>query len=254
MDFAFTQEQEALARPRAQILTDHATHERLQALERDGQWLDRDAVARARPGEPARRGAPRGVRRQRARPPRALSAARAGRPHRRAGAGARVARARRAADRARSAAPRSSAALLPGIAGGDGIVDGRARRARRERSARAGDPRRARRRHAGASTATRLCVPPATLATHVLVPARATPAASGSSSSTRAARASRSSAQVLTQRRAACAGSTLAGARSPATPLGDPAGGAAVARLARASAPSPRSARCSSASATARCA
>jgi hypothetical protein len=41
MDFAFTQEQEALRELARSILEDHVTHDRLKALEADGQWLDR---------------------------------------------------------------------------------------------------------------------------------------------------------------------------------------------------------------------
>jgi len=43
MDFAFTSEQEALRELARQILQDHATHERLRALEASGEWFDRTA-------------------------------------------------------------------------------------------------------------------------------------------------------------------------------------------------------------------
>ena len=56
MDFAFTDEQEALRELARKILADHVTHERLQARSSaSADWFDREPVARARPGEPARR-------------------------------------------------------------------------------------------------------------------------------------------------------------------------------------------------------
>ena len=42
MDFAFTPEQEALRDLARKICQDHATHERLKAVERDADWFDRE--------------------------------------------------------------------------------------------------------------------------------------------------------------------------------------------------------------------
>jgi hypothetical protein len=43
MDFTFSTEQEALRELARQILSDHATHDRLKALETSGEWIDRTA-------------------------------------------------------------------------------------------------------------------------------------------------------------------------------------------------------------------
>ncbi len=51
MDFAFTEDQEALRELARTILADHVTHERLKALEAAGEWFDRSVwqeLARAR--------------------------------------------------------------------------------------------------------------------------------------------------------------------------------------------------------------
>jgi alkylation response protein AidB-like acyl-CoA dehydrogenase len=45
MDFAFTPEQEALRELARTICQDHATHERLKLIERDGDWFDRELWA-----------------------------------------------------------------------------------------------------------------------------------------------------------------------------------------------------------------
>jgi len=45
MDFAFTPEQEALRDLARSICQDHATHERLKAVERDADWFDRELWA-----------------------------------------------------------------------------------------------------------------------------------------------------------------------------------------------------------------
>ena len=45
MDFAFTPEQEALRDLARTICQDHATHERLKAIERDPDWFDRELWA-----------------------------------------------------------------------------------------------------------------------------------------------------------------------------------------------------------------
>ncbi|HJW67800.1 MAG TPA: acyl-CoA dehydrogenase family protein, partial [Candidatus Binatia bacterium] len=45
MDFAFTPEQDALRDLARSICQDHATHERLKAVERDADWFDRELWA-----------------------------------------------------------------------------------------------------------------------------------------------------------------------------------------------------------------
>ena len=55
MDFGFTPEQEALRDLARSICQDHATHERLKAVERDADWFDRELWSALAEGEPARR-------------------------------------------------------------------------------------------------------------------------------------------------------------------------------------------------------
>ena len=155
MDFSFTEDQEALRQLARKIFDDHCTHERLKAIEATPDWFDRDAVGGARQGEPARRRAAGGRRRQRARLRRAVHPARGGRPRGGAGAGVADAGARRAADRPVRLRRRSASAACRASSAGD--VDPQ-RRAGRDRLRRAGHGHRhgaARRRPAGGSTARR---------------------------------------------------------------------------------------------------
>ncbi len=92
MDFAFTEDQDALRQLAHKIFADHCTHERLRAVEQTPEWFRSRAVGRSGQGQSARRGVARGRRRQRTRAPRARGAARGAGT--RGGAGAAVADAR----------------------------------------------------------------------------------------------------------------------------------------------------------------
>ena len=85
MDFTFTPEQDEAAALAARILKDRATNDRMKAVEAAGSRFDRELWAElGAPGSWA--SPPRGVRRRRARPRRAVPGARRGRPDGRAGA------------------------------------------------------------------------------------------------------------------------------------------------------------------------
>ena len=86
MDFTFTPEQDEAAELAAKILKDRATNERMKAVEADGSRFDRDLWAELGSRRAARARAPRGVRRRRARPGRAVPGPGRGRADRRAGA------------------------------------------------------------------------------------------------------------------------------------------------------------------------
>ena len=109
MDFAFSEEQQALADLAAQILGDQSTHERLKELEASATtYFDREPVGGARQGRPARHRAARGRRRRRPRLPRGLrwSSSRSAARSRRSRTSPRRARRR---CRSPSSAPTSSA-------------------------------------------------------------------------------------------------------------------------------------------------
>ena len=118
MDFAFTPEQEALRELARTICQDHATHERLKAVERDPDWFDRELWAALAEANLLGVALPEERRRQRPRAGGALPPARAGRRGR--GAGARVAdaRARARCRSPSSAAPAQRERWLPPRGGG----------------------------------------------------------------------------------------------------------------------------------------
>ena len=135
MDFTFTPEQDEAAELAAKILEDRATNERMKAVEADGCAVRPRPVGRARLDAGLLALArPRGVRRRRARPRRALPGAGRGRPDGGAGAAGR-ARPRGAGSWPSSAATTQKAQWLPGAASGElvltaAVAEDRAVRAR----------------------------------------------------------------------------------------------------------------------------
>ena len=118
MDFALTEEQQAIVDLASQILTEQCAPERLREVEAGAEWFDRDLWAELAKADLLGIALPEVGRRRRLRLPRGLPAARA--PGRAVAPVPLRADARRRARRSPSSAPTtSSAAWLPGVVDGE---------------------------------------------------------------------------------------------------------------------------------------